>query len=47
MKSFRHIVPPLRLFQGADSLDRLGAELDRLKSKRAVIFVDRRWAAAP
>ena len=38
MKSFRHIVPPLRLFSGADSLDRLEAELDRLKSRRAVIF---------
>lgn len=38
MKSFKHIVPPLRLFQGADSLDKLGAELDRLKSSRAVVF---------
>lgn len=29
MKSFKQVVPPLRLFQGADSLDRLGAELNK------------------
>ena len=38
MESFRHIVPPLRLFQGADSLAALPRELDRLGSRRAVIF---------
>lgn len=38
MRSFRHIVPPLRVFQGGDSLHMLGPELDRLQCKRAVIF---------
>lgn len=38
MKSFQHITPPLRLFQGAESLAQLGRELDRLNSKRALIF---------
>lgn len=37
MRSFRHIASPLRLFQGTDSLDRLGLELERLQSRRAVI----------
>lgn len=38
MRSFRHIFPPLRIFQGADSLEWLGRELERVKSQRAVIF---------
>lgn len=38
MKSFRHTIPQLRIYQGADSLHTLEAELDRLGSKRAVIF---------
>ena len=38
MHSFQHITPPLRLFHGPDSLGQLGRELDRLKSRRAVIF---------
>jgi alcohol dehydrogenase class IV len=38
MQSFRHIAPPLRLFQGPDSLGFLQAELQRLGSQRAVIF---------
>ena len=38
MESFQFINSPLRLFQGEDSLQRLGAELDRLGCKRAVIF---------
>lgn len=38
MKSFQHITPALRLFQGAESLNQLGRELDRLNSKRALIF---------
>jgi alcohol dehydrogenase class IV len=38
MRSFQHITPPLRLFHGADSLGQIGRELDRLKSRRAVIF---------
>lgn len=38
MQSFRHIVPALRIFQGADSLGSLGAELERLGSKRALVF---------
>ena len=38
MKSFQHITAPMRIFQGADSLEKLGTELGRLKSRRAVIF---------
>lgn len=38
MQSFRHIAPPLRVFQGPNSLDSLPSELERLKSRRAVIF---------
>jgi len=38
MQSFRHIVPPLRLFHGADSLAMLPRELDRIDSRRAVIL---------
>lgn len=37
MHSFRHIVGPLRLFHGPDSLDMLGPKLQRLNSRRAVI----------
>jgi alcohol dehydrogenase len=38
MQSFRHVVAPLRLFHGPDSLAMLPRELDRLGSRRAVIF---------
>ena len=38
MISFQHLAPPLRLFHGPESLGQLGRELDRLGSKRAVIF---------
>ena len=38
MRSFQHTTPPLRLFHGADSLEQLGRELDRMKCRRAVIF---------
>ena len=38
MISFQHITPPLRLFHGPESLGQLGRELDRVNSKRAVIF---------
>jgi alcohol dehydrogenase class IV len=38
MKSFRHAIPQLRIFQGEDCLDTLPAELERLGSRRAVIF---------
>ena len=38
MRSFQHITTPLRLFHGPDSLGMLGRELDRLKSRRAVVF---------
>ena len=38
MQSFQHVTPPLRLFQGPDSLRFLGRELERLNSRRAVIF---------
>lgn len=46
MQSFQHITPPLRIFSGADSLDFLGRELDRLKSRRAVVFCGT-WAQGP
>lgn len=36
--SFQHITAPLRLFSGSESLDRLGRELERLNSRRALIF---------
>jgi alcohol dehydrogenase class IV len=36
--NFQYINSPLRLFHGAESLRRLGPELDRLGCKRAVIF---------
>jgi alcohol dehydrogenase class IV len=35
--SFQYISSPLRLFYGEDSLSRIGRELDRIGSKRAVI----------
>ena len=38
MRSFRHIVPALRLFHGHDSLGMLGKELERAGSRRAVLF---------
>jgi alcohol dehydrogenase len=38
MRSYQHISPPLRLFAGPDSLDKLDRELERLNSRRAVIF---------
>jgi alcohol dehydrogenase class IV len=38
MRSFQHITPSLRLFHGPDSLESLGRELERVKSRRAVIF---------
>jgi alcohol dehydrogenase class IV len=46
MKSFQHITPPLRLFSGPDSLEQLGRELDRLKSRRAVVVCGP-WAEGP
>ena len=36
--SFQHLAPSLRLFHGPESLGQLGRELDRVNSKRAVIF---------
>ena len=38
MHSFQHITPPLRLFSGPDSLQQLGRELERIGSRRAVVF---------
>jgi alcohol dehydrogenase class IV len=46
MRSFQHITPPLRLFSGADSLPFLGRELERLESRRAVVFCGG-WAEGP
>jgi alcohol dehydrogenase class IV len=37
MRSFQHIAPSLRVFQGPDSLRFLPRELDRLGSRRAVV----------
>ena len=38
MKAFRHVIPAMRIHQGPKALDALGAELDRVGSKRAVIL---------
>jgi alcohol dehydrogenase len=38
VRSFQHIITPLRLFSGPDSLGQLGRELDRLRCHRAVII---------
>jgi len=38
MHSFQHLAPPLRLYQGAESLLQLPRELDRLGCRRAVLF---------
>ena len=38
MRSFQHITPSLRLFHGPDSLGLLGRELERVNSRRALIF---------
>jgi len=38
MRSFQHITPALRLYHGPDSLGSLARELERVKSRRAVIF---------
>jgi alcohol dehydrogenase len=46
MRSFQHITPPLRLFSGPDSLESLGRELERLGSRRAVVFCGP-WAEGP
>jgi alcohol dehydrogenase class IV len=46
MRSFQHITPPLRLFSGPDSLRILGRELERLDSRRAVVFCGP-WAEGP
>jgi alcohol dehydrogenase class IV len=47
VSSFQHITPPLRLFGGPESLGSLGRELDRLKSKRAVIFCGSSLSRSP
>lgn len=46
MQSFQHITPPLRLFSGPGSLENLGRELERLNSRRAVVFCGP-WAEGP
>jgi len=46
MLSFQHITPPLRLFSGPDSLRQLGRELERIGSRRAVVFCGP-WAEGP
>ena len=37
-RTFKHITPPLRLFCGPDSLEQIGRELERVNSRRALIF---------
>lgn len=37
MRPFRHLAPPLRIFQGDDCLASLASELDRVGSRRAVV----------
>ena len=44
MNSLRHVTPPFRVYYGADSLQQLPAELDRLACRRAVIFCGRTLA---
>jgi alcohol dehydrogenase class IV len=41
MRAFQHAAPPLRVFQGPDSLRFLGRELERLGSRRAVVLCGR------
>ncbi len=38
MTNRQHIIPPLRIFEGADCFEKLGRELRRLGCRRAVIF---------
>ena len=38
VRALRHVTPPLRVYCGADSLQHLAAELDRLACRRAVVF---------
>ena len=38
VRAFQHIAPGLRLFAGAECLGMLGRELDRMNSRRAVVF---------
>jgi len=45
--SFQHLAAPLRLFHGADCLARLPGELDRLGSRRAIVFCGRSVASGP
>jgi alcohol dehydrogenase class IV len=44
MRSFQHASPPLRVFQGPDSLRFLGRELERLGCRRAVVVCGRSLA---
>lgn len=46
MPSFQHITPPLRISHGADSLNQLARELDRIGSRRAIVVCGP-WARGP
>ncbi len=46
-RSLRHVTPPFRVYSGADSLQQLPAELDRLDCRRAVIFCGQTLANHP
>lgn len=46
-RSLRHVTPPFRVYYGADSLQQLPAELDRLACRRAVVFCGQTLANHP
>jgi alcohol dehydrogenase len=47
MQSYTHIAPPLRVFAGPACLDRLGRELERVGSRRALILCGASLAGSP
>src|SRR5947209_18843887 len=47
MRSFRHVIPNMRLFQGEDCLGHLALELGRLKRHRAAIVCGRSVGRGP
>ena len=46
MKSFRHFTSAFRVYCGSDSLDHLPAELERLQSRRALVFTGQTLAGS-
>src|SRR5438093_2291305 len=47
MQSFRHVLPHMRVYQGADCLAHLGRELVRVESHRAVIVCGTSLSGGP